>query len=445
MGDLSRCCAADSRRSAAVQRAFVGYVVRAMSLTHTPLSLLALSFVLAACSAAEEDPEGLPMFGLGGGSSQGAAGTASLGGTGGVGAGGSSNLGGVGTAQGGTTGSGGTNNLGAGGTGPGAGGTGGAPGAGGTANGAGGTGNGAGGTGGANPNVNGGASAAFVCPDGPFGDPLQGMGQVQQLAAPQGSFFAFIEGPVWIESQNKLFFSDNASGPERIWQTSPPFTAASIFMPDSGSNGLAVDNDDQLLLADQADRRITRVNSANATVIGDVVPSGNFTPNDLIMRSDDNVYFTDPNSGGRGFYRASPTGQLSGPFTQANAPNGPNAPNGVVLSPDENILYVGDVQGRFVSAFDLEPDGAIDTTSGRLFTNTTGATVDGMAVDCAGNVYVGTQTGVEVYSPAGAPLGVVPTGESSNATFGGADRRTLFVTSRAVLKSVTLGVPGLPD
>jgi gluconolactonase len=419
----------------------------AMSLIRRPSVLLALSVSFVACSAGEDDAGGPPVFGVGGTASLGAAGTASLGNGGtGNGAGGSANLGGVGPAQGGTTGSGGSGPSAAGGTGPGAGGTGGAPsGAGGTANGAGGTANGAGGTGGGNPDVNGGASAAFVCPAGPFGNPLQGMGQVQQLAAPQGSFFAFIEGPVWIASQNKLFFSDNASGPERIWQTSPPFTAATVFMPDSGSNGLAVDNEDQLLLADQADRRITRVNSANATVIGDVVPSGNFTPNDLIMRSDDNLYFTDPNSGGRGFYRASPAGQVSGPFTQANAPNGPNAPNGVVLSPDENTLYVGDVQGRFVSAFDLEADGAIDTTSGRLFTNTTGNTVDGMAVDCAGNVYVGTQTGVEVYSPAGMPLGTVPTGESSNATFGGADRRTLFVTSRAVLKSVTLGVPGLPD
>jgi gluconolactonase len=271
------------------------------------------------------------------------------------------------------------------------------------------------------------------------------MGQVQQFAAPQGSFFAFLEGPVWLGSANTLFFSDNASGPERIWRVSAPFTTPTIFLNDSGSNGLALDTNDQLLLADQADRRITRVNPSNAAVLGDVVPSGNFTPNDLMMRSDDNLYFTDPNTGGRGLYRQSPTGQLSGPFTQANAPNGPNAPNGVVLSPDENTLYVSDVQGSFVSAFALEADGAIDTASGRRFTSTMGNTPDGMAVDCAGNVYVGTMTGVEVYSPAGMRLGVVNTGESSNATFGGADRKTLFVTSRAVLKFVTLGVPGLPD
>ncbi len=295
--------------------------------------------------------------------------------------------------------------------------------------------------------VNGGPSAAFVCPEGvTFGNPLTGMGAVTSVAAPQGSFFAFIEGPVWVGSVNKLFFSDNASGPERIWQISPPFTTPSIFMPDSGSNGLAIDNDDQLLLADQSDNRITRVtNTAPATVSGTLLPTGAPRPNDLIMRSDDNVYFTDPDTGGRGLYRLSPTGQLSGPFIQANTMNAPGAPNGVVLSPDENTLYVGDVQQNFVASFELLEDGSIDTASGQRFTETRGNTVDGMAVDCAGNLYVGVNNGVEVYAPDKTFIGTVPVGEASNATFGGADRRTLFVTSRSVLKFVTLAVPGLPD
>jgi gluconolactonase len=68
-----------------------------------------------------------------------------------------------------------------------------------------------------------------------------------------------------------------------------------------------------------------------------------------------------------------------------------------------------------------------------------------MAVDCAGNVYVGTDNGVEVFSSQGAALGTVPTGYSSNVTFGGADRQTLYVTSQGLLKAVTLAVPGLPD
>lgn len=295
--------------------------------------------------------------------------------------------------------------------------------------------------------VNGGASAKFVCPTGvTFGNPLTGMGAVQQVTAPQGGNFAFIEGSLWIGSVGKVFFSDNASQPqERIWQVTPPSTTASIFMESSGSNGLAVDNNDQLLLADQRNKRITRVNTATAMVTDTVVAIGNYTPNDLIMRSDGNLYFTDPNSAGRGFYRASPTGVVSGPFSGSNAPNTPNNPNGIELSPDETTLYVGDVNARFVAKLALNADGSINTASGQRFVSTTGDTVDGMAVDCAGNLYVGTRTGVEVYSSGGMFIGNVPVGETSNATFGGADRRTLFVTSRSVLKFVTLAVPGLPD
>ncbi len=276
-----------------------------------------------------------------------------------------------------------------------------------------------------------------------YGDPLEGMGAVMEIGPPtQGpmTYFAFIEGPVWIASLGTLFFSDNASSPaEVIWKLVPPSTTPELFMEASGSNGLAVDANDQLILADQRAKRITRVDPTTAMVTDTLVPAGNYQPNDLQMRSDGNLYFTDPNSAGRGFYRVSPAGEVTGPLLDVNAPNG------VVLSPDENTLYVGDVQNREIRTFALASDGAVDTASGTLFATTQGATLDGMAVDCAGNIYAGTANGVEVFSPSGDALGVVPTGESSNATFGGSDRRTLYVTSRSVLKAVTLAVPGLPD
>jgi len=98
-----------------------------------------------------------------------------------------------------------------------------------------------------------------------------------------------------------------------------------------------------------------------------------------------------------------------------------------------------------VASFDLEADGTIDAASAAVFVRTTGDTVDGMAVDCAGNLYVGTHAGVSMFAPDATLIGTVPTGELSNATFGGADRRTWFVNSRCVLKLVTLGVQGSPD
>ena len=119
-------------------------------------------------------------------------------------------------------------------------------------------------------------------------------------------------------------------------------------------------------------------------------------------------------------------------------------PNGLVLSLDENTLYVGDVSNKTITKLAVNADGTIDTASAALFVPATkSGTVDGMCVDCAGNVYAGTDNGVEVYSATGSYIGTVPTGSSSNCTFGGAERKTLYVTSQKLLKYVTLAVPGL--
>ena len=126
------------------------------------------------------------------------------------------------------------------------------------------------------------------------------MGQVVEIHAPNMgpmTYFAFLEGPVWVGSLGTLFFSDNASSPEEvIWKLVPPSTTPELFMPNSGSNGLAIDNDDQLVLADQRRRRVVRVDPETAMVTDVVVPEGNHTPNDIIVRSDGNIYFTDPMS-----------------------------------------------------------------------------------------------------------------------------------------------------
>jgi gluconolactonase len=285
--------------------------------------------------------------------------------------------------------------------------------------------------------LHGGSSARFACASGAtYGNPLEGMSSVTQIGppTPPGSF-EFLEGPVWIGSLGKLFFSDIVST-ATIFELVPPSMTPAVFMNASGSNGLAVDNDDQLILADQRNRRIVRVDPKTAQVTKVLLPTGDFMPNDLIVRSDDNLYFTDPS---RGFYWVSAAGVLSSAFRAVNQPNG------TVLSTDESTLYVGDYSNKQIHRFPLAADGSVDVAGGGIFVTTTAGEVDGMAVDCAGNVYVGTADGVEVYSPAGTYIGKVPTGASSNATFGDADRKTLYVASRNVLKAVRLAVPGLPD
>jgi gluconolactonase len=245
----------------------------------------------------------------------------------------------------------------------------------------------------------------------------------------------FLEGPVWIGSTGTLYFSDTQPG-ERIFELTPPALVPALLIEASGSNGLALDSDDKLVVADQGNKRIVRVDPLTGMVMAVVVPTGAFKPNDIIVRSDNNIYFTDPDTG---FYRVSPGGALTGPLKQVNRPNG------VVLSPDENTLYVGDVGNKQIRKFAVMPDGAVDTGSSQLFVTAKGGAVDGMCVDCAGNLYASTSVGVEIYSPAAMALGTVPTGFSSNCTFGGSDRKTLYVAARTLLKAVPMTVPGLPD
>lgn len=297
-----------------------------------------------------------------------------------------------------------------------------------------------GGSGGAGSTLHGGASGKFVCtPGATYGNPLTGMGSVTTIGPPTmgtPNYFAFIEGPVWIGSLGKLFFSDNVS-PERIWELTPGGTP-SVFQEMTNSNGLALDGNDQIVITDQEKNRITRVDPTSTSAMQVSIGNANCKPNDAVVRSDGNIYYTAPNGTGTGFYRMTPDGMVTGPRTDVMAPNG------IDLSPDENTLYVGDVNNQSITKFTLDGTGTIGA-SGSAFAKTMNTTADGMCVDCAGDVYIGTSNGVEVFSPDGMSLGIVPTGESSNCTFGGTDRKTIYVTSRSQLKAVTLAVPGLPD
>ena len=146
--------------------------------------------------------------------------------------------------------------------------------------------------------------------------------------------------------------------------------------------------------------------------------------------------FTDPDTG---FYWYSTKGMLTGPMKEVSRPNG------IELTLDENTLIVGDVGNREIHTFALGSDGAVITASDHLFVTAMKDTVDGMCTDCAGNLYAATSGGIEVYSAAGAYIGNIATGDTSNCTFGGADRKTLYTTSRSAVQAVTLGIPGLPD
>jgi gluconolactonase len=297
-----------------------------------------------------------------------------------------------------------------------------------------------------------------VCEAGaPTGPPLPGT--ALSATRVQGGF-TFLEGPVWIADPGYLLVSDigAATGaqqvqPSTIRRLAPPAPAAT-FVAASGSNGLALAPDGQQIIAATHDNRTVSAfrlsDGARTTVAAGHQGRAFNSPNDVTVRADGVVYFTDPN-----FQRGRRTDEMRGRTGVFAVINGQVAliddtvrqPNGIALSPDGRTLYVGAYGENRIYAYAVQPDGSTGT---RTVFATIGSP-DGVTVDCAGNVYwVSHNEGrVHVYSPAGTELGTISAGpEATNAAFGGPDRRTLFITAGRTgdygIAAIALGVPGYP-
>jgi len=275
-------------------------------------------------------------------------------------------------------------------------------------------------------------------------DPLEGIGMVELVA----DGFVFTEGPTWRSAEQRLLFSDIPAN--TIYQLTPPDDVV-VFRADSGeANGLDSDVDGLLLAAEHANRRVSRTlaNGTVVTVASEYLGDPLNSPNDIAVRSDGTIYFTDPPYGinpatqqvleFNGVFRVAPNGDLSAEWEGAKS----TRPNGLVLSPDESVLYVADSTAG-VMVFDVNADGSLSNE--RAFIETL-PIADGMAIDAAGNLFVTTSTGVQVFDRAGEPWGtiVVPDGRApANCAFGGEDARTLYITARQALYEVRLMRPGL--
>jgi gluconolactonase len=374
----------------------------------------------------------------------------SAGGTGGqAGSGGAMGAGGTGGQAGGSGGTGSGGGPGVGG-GPGTGG-----GSGGIVNTGGSTGRG--GTGGGNTNTGGGSGqgggrSGGICRAGTQYPAPDLTGTAKLLYKPSGSSSGTYEGPVWVQASGVLLFSDmtftTPIDPSQILKLAPPSTEAT-FLQDSGTNGMAIDGSGTVFACSHKVQGIVKLDfsSAMLTTVVDNYNGKTFnSPNDIVVRSDGTIYFTDPDfqlgsrtsaTGKKGIYRVSPAAQVSlvdDTFAE---------PNGVTLSPDESVLYVADYNGNVVRTFSVAADGS---TSGRKdFVTVT--TPDGFAVDCAGNLYVasGTPGVIQVYSPSGTKLGSVTVVASlSNMAFGGSDGKTLYITAGKALYSLDMNLPGYP-
>lgn len=301
-----------------------------------------------------------------------------------------------------------------------------------------------------------GGSRAQICGEGQtFPAPLSA---AMQTAQPVGdASFGFLEGPVWLADQGVLLFSDmdfsggDAEGPpSRIRRLTPPATF-DVFNPMSNSNGLALTTAGDVLAATHDNQGLSRfdAHSAARTPLS-VLAQGKHlnSPNDLTVRSDGTVFFTDPDwqlgprtneTGITGVYRVDPPLVAGGTNSAVLVEGSLAKPNGIALSPDEQTLYVGS-SGNEIWKYRVQADGSLD---GRTKFAETGAS-DGMTVDCAGNLYVASGT-IEVFSPSGERLGeIMIAGDPTNVAFGGADRKTLYITAGPGLFAIQLSVPGYP-
>jgi gluconolactonase len=270
-----------------------------------------------------------------------------------------------------------------------------------------------------------------------------------------------IEGAVWIAGA--LYVSQIRGGvanppPSRVLKIVPG-GAVTPFISVAGTNGLALDQRGALLGAVHADGSISRFDLSNpaapAVPIVSRFSGERFnSPNDLAVRSDGTIYFSDPSWQSADpklperAYRVRPNESTPEVISQYHAGEGAlewvAKPNGVTLSRDERALYIGGTGGLY--RFDVAADGAVEI--GEPVTAIVGG-VDGMTKDCAGNLYVTNGQKVVVLGSDDARVGDISlTGNAvTNVAFGGTENKTLFVTSMGTpprVHRVELNVPGYP-
>ncbi|MGE0719309.1 MAG: SMP-30/gluconolactonase/LRE family protein [Alphaproteobacteria bacterium] len=269
------------------------------------------------------------------------------------------------------------------------------------------------------------------------------------------------EGPVWFGDGRYLLWSDVPGN--RIYKWEEETGAVSLFRsPSANSNGNTRDREGRLVTCEHDNRRVVRTEyDGTVTVIADNWEGKRLnSPNDVVVKSDGSIWFTDPPFGLLGNYEGHKAEQeveanvyrvdgKTGRMTIAAA--GIQGPNGLCFSPDESILYVvgSREEPRNIVAFDVTANG---TTLGRrrVHINAGPGTPDGMRCDVDGNLWCGWGMGeagldgVVVFNPGGDPIGRIMLPERcANVCFGGPMRNRLFMAASKSLYSLYVNTQGV--
>ena len=277
---------------------------------------------------------------------------------------------------------------------------------------------------------------------------------IQDLADGFGGAQGPAEGPVWWREGGYLLFSDIHN--DRRMKYEPGRGVSLVEEGTNRANGLTRDRQGRLIACEHDSRRVTRREpDGSITVVANSFQGRQLNrPNDVVVKSDGSIYFTDPWSSPAapqewdlsfsGVYRVSPDlGTMSlliGDFV---------LPNGLAFSPDESVLYINDSRRGHIRAFDLLPSGMLARQTDRVFADLSGVepgVPDGMKVDVEGNVYCGGAGGLWLIDPNGRKLGRIVHGApaTTNLAFGGDDWKTLYFTSRNHLGAVAVKIAGIP-
>ena len=277
-------------------------------------------------------------------------------------------------------------------------------------------------------------------------DPIPGIGPVGEVKQLKTGF-EFTEGPT-SDVEGNLYFTDIPMN--RIHKLDATGQLSVFAEPSGHCNGLMVVGD--RLLACEMDGRLKqyRLSDARETALAEQYEGKRFNaPNDLVIDQAGGIYFTDPRfrapdpwpQGKEAVYYRSADGKVTRLIEDRKAPNG------VILSPDERTLYVIPSMEKEMWAYPIEAPGKLG--AGKVLcelrqpAGTSGGGGDGLTIDTAGNLYITSALGVQVVSPDGKVLGVIAFPEQpANVTFAGADRKTLYVTARKSLYSVSMEATG---
>ena len=265
-----------------------------------------------------------------------------------------------------------------------------------------------------------------------------------------GSGFTFTEGPIWHPVYHYLLFSDMPADTRRRLDRTGVSEAA---RPSNKGNGMTYDKDLNLLVCEHATSTVARIGpSGRREVIASHFEGRELnSPNDICVKSDGAIYFTDPWYGRMPHYGVERPRVLGFQGVYRIPPGGGapqllvdrymfSQPNGITFSPDEKLLYVNDTEQANIRVFDVAPDGSL--RNGRIFAagireSMLAGLPDGMKCDQEGNIWCTGPGGIWVYQPTGRLIGKVSIPEMpANLAWGGPDWRTLYVCATTSVYAV---------